>query len=78
MENRVESIYPRSMQDWSGIPEDVDAAFRDVYGTTTWELGTANMLGREDSSLFILAVQNSLIISHIICMIAHVAGIVIC
>ncbi|XP_044188648.1 stromelysin-3 isoform X1 [Thunnus albacares] len=31
-ENRVESDYPRSMQDWSGIPYDVDAAFRDIYG----------------------------------------------
>lgn len=32
-QNRVESAYPRSMQDWSGIPNDVDASFRDVYGT---------------------------------------------
>ncbi|KAI3372110.1 hypothetical protein L3Q82_006965 [Scortum barcoo] len=32
LENRVESVYPRSMQDWSGIPDDVDAAFRDIYG----------------------------------------------
>lgn len=32
-ENRVESVYPRSMQDWSGIPTEVDAAFRDIYGT---------------------------------------------
>lgn len=31
-ENRVESPYPRSTRDWSGVPEDVDAAFRDVYG----------------------------------------------
>uniref|UniRef100_A0A8C2XA53 Stromelysin-3 n=1 Tax=Cyclopterus lumpus TaxID=8103 RepID=A0A8C2XA53_CYCLU len=31
-DRRVESVYPRSMQDWSGIPEDVDATFRDVYG----------------------------------------------
>ncbi|TMS03118.1 stromelysin-3 [Larimichthys crocea] len=31
-ENRVESVYPRSMQDWSGIPHDVDATFRDIYG----------------------------------------------
>ncbi|XP_055367827.1 stromelysin-3 isoform X2 [Betta splendens] len=31
-ENRVESSYPRSMRDWSGAPDDVDAAFRDVYG----------------------------------------------
>ncbi|TDH13226.1 hypothetical protein EPR50_G00055170 [Perca flavescens] len=31
-ENRVESVYPRSMQDWSGIPDDVDATFSDVYG----------------------------------------------
>ncbi|XP_051279534.1 stromelysin-3 [Dicentrarchus labrax] len=31
-ENRIESVYPRSMQDWSGIPDDVDAAFRDIYG----------------------------------------------
>lgn len=58
MENRVESIYPRSMQDWSGIPEDVDAAFRDVYGTTVQELETTHMLDRVvDPSAFILAVQ---------------------
>uniref|UniRef100_A0A3Q3XAU3 Stromelysin-3 n=1 Tax=Mola mola TaxID=94237 RepID=A0A3Q3XAU3_MOLML len=31
-ENRVESVYPRSMQDWSGIPGEVDATFRDNYG----------------------------------------------
>lgn len=31
-QNRVESAYPRSMQDWSGIPNDVDASFRDIYG----------------------------------------------
>ncbi|XP_041854852.1 stromelysin-3 [Melanotaenia boesemani] len=31
-DNRVESYYPRRMQDWSGIPDDVDAAFRDIYG----------------------------------------------
>ncbi|XP_029959807.1 stromelysin-3 [Salarias fasciatus] len=31
-ENKVESVYPHSMQDWNGIPNDVDAAFRDVYG----------------------------------------------
>lgn len=31
--NRVEAAYPRSMQDWSGVPNDVDASFRDVYGT---------------------------------------------
>lgn len=31
-ENRVESIYPRSMQDWSGIPDDVNATFTDIYG----------------------------------------------
>lgn len=58
MENRVESIYPRSMQDWSGIPEDVDAAFRDVYGTTVQELETTHMLDRVvDPSAFILTAQ---------------------
>lgn len=31
-ENRVDSIYPRNMQDWRGIPSDVDAAFKDQYG----------------------------------------------
>ncbi|XP_029618397.1 stromelysin-3 isoform X1 [Salmo trutta] len=31
-ENRVHSVYPRNMQDWSGIPSDVDAAFKDQYG----------------------------------------------
>ncbi|KAM8865422.1 stromelysin-3 isoform 1-T1 [Synchiropus picturatus] len=31
-QNRVDSVYARSMQDWSGIPDDVDAAFRDIYG----------------------------------------------
>ncbi|XP_010774494.1 stromelysin-3-like [Notothenia coriiceps] len=31
-EQRVESVYPRSMKDWSGIPDEVDATFRDVYG----------------------------------------------
>ncbi|KAL6114917.1 mmp11 [Pungitius sinensis] len=29
---RVEAAPPRSMQDWSGVPDDVDAAFRDAYG----------------------------------------------
>ncbi|XP_043967501.1 stromelysin-3 [Gambusia affinis] len=31
-ENRVESPQPRSMQYWTGIPQDVDAAFRDTHG----------------------------------------------
>ncbi|XP_029915271.1 stromelysin-3 isoform X2 [Myripristis murdjan] len=31
-DNRLDSVYPRSMQDWSGIPDDVDAAFKDAYG----------------------------------------------
>nr|XP_054587034.1 stromelysin-3 [Nothobranchius furzeri] len=31
-QNRVESTHPRRMQDWSGIPNDVDAAFRDIHG----------------------------------------------
>lgn len=31
-EKRVDSIYPRSMQEWDGIPSDVDAAFQDKYG----------------------------------------------
>lgn len=31
-ENRIESPHPRSMQYWTGIPEDVDAAFRDIHG----------------------------------------------
>ncbi|KAM4616273.1 stromelysin-3 [Polymixia lowei] len=31
-ENRVDSAYPHSMQDWSGVPDDVDASFKDVYG----------------------------------------------
>ncbi|XP_013870071.1 stromelysin-3 isoform X1 [Austrofundulus limnaeus] len=31
-EDRVETVHPRRMQDWSGIPDDVDAAFRDIHG----------------------------------------------
>ena len=31
-ESRVDSVYPHSMQDWSGIPDNVDAAFKDIYG----------------------------------------------
>lgn len=34
-QNRVESVSPRSMSDWTGIPDDVDAAFRDHYGMQT-------------------------------------------
>lgn len=37
-EDRVETAHPRRMQDWSGIPDDVDAAFRDIHGTRTREL----------------------------------------
>uniref|UniRef100_A0A8C7MS03 Matrix metallopeptidase 11 n=1 Tax=Oncorhynchus kisutch TaxID=8019 RepID=A0A8C7MS03_ONCKI len=32
LENRVETAHPRSMQDWGGIPMDIDAAFQDQYG----------------------------------------------
>lgn len=68
MENRVESIYPRSMQDWSGIPEDVDAAFRDVYGTTVQELETTHMLDRVvDPSAFILAAQMTWLFKKQLC-----------
>lgn len=31
-ENRVESMHPRSMSDWRGIPSDIDAAFQDRFG----------------------------------------------
>ncbi|XP_056136214.1 stromelysin-3 [Lampris incognitus] len=31
-EVRVDSVYPHSMQDWGGVPDDVDAAFKDIYG----------------------------------------------
>ncbi|XP_030625720.1 stromelysin-3 [Chanos chanos] len=31
-ENRVDTAHPRSMQDWRGIPNDIDAAFQDRYG----------------------------------------------
>ncbi|XP_028313346.1 stromelysin-3-like isoform X3 [Gouania willdenowi] len=31
-DSRVESVNPRSMKDWSNIPDEVDAAFRDIYG----------------------------------------------
>ncbi|KAM9437926.1 stromelysin-3-like isoform 2-T2 [Salvelinus alpinus] len=32
LENRVDTAHPRSMQDWGGIPMDIDAAFQDQYG----------------------------------------------
>ncbi|XP_029503774.1 stromelysin-3 [Oncorhynchus nerka] len=32
LENRVDTAHPRSMQDWRGIPKDIDAAFQDRYG----------------------------------------------
>ncbi|KAM6965142.1 stromelysin-3 [Aplochiton taeniatus] len=31
-ESRVNTMYPRTMQDWSGIPNAVDAAFQDTFG----------------------------------------------
>ncbi|KAG7480566.1 hypothetical protein MATL_G00057500 [Megalops atlanticus] len=31
-ENRVDTVYPRNMQDWRGIPNDIDGAFQDRYG----------------------------------------------
>ena len=31
-ENRVELAHPRSMQDWRGVPNHIDAAFQDKYG----------------------------------------------
>ncbi|XP_076844966.1 stromelysin-3 [Brachyhypopomus gauderio] len=31
-ENRVETSHARSMADWRGIPDDIDAAFQDRYG----------------------------------------------
>ncbi|KAJ7994068.1 hypothetical protein DPEC_G00262100 [Dallia pectoralis] len=31
-ENRLDSAHPRSIQDWNGIPTDLDAAFQDRYG----------------------------------------------
>ncbi|KAM4634562.1 stromelysin-3-like [Polymixia lowei] len=31
-ENRVDTTHPHSMHDWSGVPSNVDAAFRDRYG----------------------------------------------
>uniref|UniRef100_A0A671NLI4 Stromelysin-3-like n=1 Tax=Sinocyclocheilus anshuiensis TaxID=1608454 RepID=A0A671NLI4_9TELE len=31
-ENRVDSVHPRSMSDWRGVPDDIDAAFQDRFG----------------------------------------------
>ncbi|XP_026090445.1 stromelysin-3-like [Carassius auratus] len=31
-ENHVDSVHPRSMRDWRGIPDDIDAAFLDQFG----------------------------------------------
>lgn len=39
-ENRVDSIHPRSMRDWRGIPSDIDAAFQDRFGTVVTETWT--------------------------------------
>lgn len=36
-ENRVDSVHPRSMSDWRGIPDDIDAAFQDRFGTVVTE-----------------------------------------
>lgn len=36
-ENRVDSPHPRSMRDWRGIPNDIDAAFQDRFGTVVTE-----------------------------------------
>lgn len=34
LQNLVDPAYPRSIsQDWHGIPDDIDAAFQDQYGT---------------------------------------------
>lgn len=32
LENRVDSVHPQTMPDWSGIPKHIDAAFQDRYG----------------------------------------------
>ncbi|KAG9354643.1 hypothetical protein JZ751_001356 [Albula glossodonta] len=32
IDNKVDTVYPRSMQDWRGIPKDIDGAFQDQYG----------------------------------------------
>lgn len=47
---RVEAPQPRSMQDWSGVPHSVDAAFRDaqgyahfVRGRRYWKFGPVDM-----------------------------------
>ncbi|KAA0719910.1 Stromelysin-3 [Triplophysa tibetana] len=32
LENRIDTTHARSMRDWRGIPNDIDAAFQDRYG----------------------------------------------
>lgn len=32
LENRVDAAHPHSMQDWRGVPRNIDAAFQDRYG----------------------------------------------
>ncbi|KAJ8388734.1 hypothetical protein AAFF_G00129670 [Aldrovandia affinis] len=32
LDNKVDTVYPRSMQDWRGIPNDIDGAFQDQHG----------------------------------------------
>ncbi|KAF3702446.1 Stromelysin-3 [Channa argus] len=31
-ENKVDDVRPRSMHEWGGLPRQIDAAFRDIYG----------------------------------------------
>lgn len=31
-ENRVDDVHPQSIWDWEGVPNHIDAAFRDRYG----------------------------------------------
>lgn len=61
LENRIDTTHARSMRDWRGIPNDIDAAFQDRYGTAvTLALSRQSDLNpnrKSDADMFIHMVE---------------------
>lgn len=36
---QVDNVYPRTMADWRGVPQEIDAAFQDELGQYQWGRG---------------------------------------
>uniref|UniRef100_A0A8D0FFI6 Peptidase metallopeptidase domain-containing protein n=1 Tax=Strix occidentalis caurina TaxID=311401 RepID=A0A8D0FFI6_STROC len=47
---QVDNIYPRTMADWRGVPQEIDAAFQDEFGQCSRAMAGSRVGARADST----------------------------